>query len=57
MRARLAWIAVALAVAAVAIGWALRPGSIDSAYLVPIAVSFVAVGALLALRRPENPIG
>jgi hypothetical protein len=57
MRARLAWIAVALAVPALAIGWALRPGSIDSAYLVPIAVSFVAVGALLALRRPENPIG
>ena len=38
-------------------GWLLRPGSLDSAYLLPIAVSFVAVGALLALKRPENPIG
>jgi hypothetical protein len=54
---RLPWIAVAVAVPALVGGWFLRPASLDSAYLVPIAVSFVAVGALLALRRPESPIG
>jgi hypothetical protein len=57
VRARLPWVAVAIAVSALVGGWLLRPASIDSAYLVPIAVSFVAVGALLALKRPENPIG
>ena len=57
MRRWLVWIAVAVAVPALVGGWLLRPGSLDSAYLVPIAVSFVAVGALLALKRPENPIG
>jgi hypothetical protein len=57
MRARLPWIAVAIATPALVGGWLLRPGSLDSAYLVPIAVSFVAVGVLLALQRPENPIG
>jgi hypothetical protein len=57
MRARLPWIAVALAVPALVGGWLVRPASLDSAYLVPIAVAFVAVGALLALRRPDNPIG
>jgi hypothetical protein len=57
MRARLPWIAVAIAVLALVGGWLLRPASLDSIYLVPIAVSFVAVGALLSLRRPRNPIG
>jgi hypothetical protein len=57
MRRFLVWIAVAVAVPALVGGWLLRPASLDSAYLVPIAVSFVAVGALLALKRPENPIG
>jgi hypothetical protein len=57
MRAWLVWIAVAVAVPALLVGWLLRPGSLDSAYLVPIAVSFLAVGALLALKRPDNPIG
>ena len=57
MRRWLVWIAVALAVPALVGGWLLRPGSLDSAYLLPIAVSFLAVGALLALKRPENPIG
>jgi hypothetical protein len=57
MRRWLPWIAVAIAVPALVGGWILRPASLDSAYLVPIAVSFVAVGALLALKRPENPIG
>jgi hypothetical protein len=57
MRARLPWLAVAIAVPALVIGWLLRPISIDSAYLLPIAVSFLAVGALLSLKRPENPIG
>ncbi len=57
MRRWLPWIAVAIAVPALVGGWLLRPASADSAYLVPIAVSFVAVGALLALERPENPIG
>ena len=55
MRRWLVWIAVAVAVPALVGGWLLRPGSLDSAYLVPIAVSFVAVGALLALKRPEQP--
>ena len=57
MRRWLVWIAVAVAVPALVGGWLLRPGSLDSAYLLPIAVSFLAVGALLALKRPENPIG
>ena len=57
MRRWLVWIAVAVAVPALVVGWALRPGSLDSAYLVPIAVSFLAVWALLALKRPTNPIG
>src|SRR3954467_12117365 len=57
MRRWLVWLAVAVAVAALVGGWLLRPASLDSAYLVPIAVSFVAVGALLALKRPDNPIG
>jgi hypothetical protein len=57
MRRWLPWVAVAIAVPALVGGWLLRPASLDSAYLVPIAVSFVAVGALLALKRPENPIG
>ena len=48
---------MAIAVPALVVGWLLRPGSLDSAYLVPIAVSFLAVGALLALKRPENPVG
>ena len=57
MRARLPWIAIAIAVPALVVGWLIRPLSLDSAYLVPIAVPFVAVGALLGLRRPEHPIG
>ena len=57
MRRGLVWIAVAVAVSALVGGWLLRPGSLDSAYLLPIAVPFLAVGALLALKRPENPIG
>jgi hypothetical protein len=35
----------------------LDPGDANSLYLPPIAIPFVAVGALLALRRPRNPIG
>jgi hypothetical protein len=57
MRARLPWIGVAVAVIALVVGWPIRPASLDSAYLVPIAIPFVAVGALLARRRPANPIG
>ena len=45
MRRWLPWVAVAIAVPALVGGWLLRPASLDSAYLVPIAVSFVAVGA------------
>ena len=37
MRRWLVWIAVAVAVPALVVGWLLRPGSLDSAYLVPIA--------------------
>ena len=57
MSARLPWVAVAIAVPALVGGWLISPLSDDSAYLLPIAVPFVAVGALLALRRPGNPIG
>jgi hypothetical protein len=57
MRARLPWLAVVVAVAALVGGWLIDPGSTNSIYLVPIGVSFTAVGALLALRRPDNPIG
>ena len=57
MKARLPWVAVAIASAALIGGWLISPASTNSVYLLPIAVSFVAVGALLALRRPDNPIG
>jgi hypothetical protein len=54
---RLPWAMVAVAVAALAGGVVLAPSSADSVYLVLISVPFVAVGALLALRRRDNPIG
>jgi hypothetical protein len=57
MRARLPWIGAAVAAVALAAGFALDPADTNSYYLPPIAIPFVAVGALLALRRPENPIG
>jgi MFS family permease len=57
MRPRLPWIAVAVAAAALVAGFALDPTNVNSFYLLPIAIPFVAVGALLALRRPENVIG
>jgi len=57
VRRRLPWIAVVVAALALVVGVALLPGSLDAAYLPFISVPFVAVGALLALRCPENPIG
>jgi hypothetical protein len=57
VRRRLAWFAVAVSAVALLAGFGLRPTDPNSIYLPPIAIPFVAVGALLALRRPENPIG
>jgi hypothetical protein len=57
MRRRLPWVGVALSALAVAGGFALDPGNANSLYLPPIAIPFVAVGALLARRVPGNPIG
>jgi hypothetical protein len=57
MRAWLPWIGVAVATVAVLTGFVLDPVDFDSLYLPPIAIPFTAVGALLALRRPRNPIG
>ena len=51
------WAGVAVCTLAVVGGFALDAASDNSLYLPPIAIPFVAVGALLALRRPENPIG
>ena len=56
MRRWLVWIAVAVAVPALVGGWLLRPRVARLGTIcVPIAVSFVAVGALLALKRPREP--
>jgi hypothetical protein len=57
MRRRLPWVGVAVAAAALLAGFLLDPGDANSLYLPLIAIPFVAVGALLALRRPHNPIG
>src|SRR4051794_32356735 len=57
MRARLPWLAVVVAVLALVGGWLIGPNSTNSIHLVLIAVSFTAVGGLLALRRPDTPIG
>jgi hypothetical protein len=57
MRRRLPWLAVAIAALALAGGFVLDPSDVDSLYLPPIAIPFLAVGALLALKRPGNPIG
>jgi len=51
MRRWLPWIAVAIAVPALVGGWILRPASLDSAYLVPIAVSTLVVAALFLPLR------
>jgi hypothetical protein len=53
----LPWVGVAISAVAVAAGFALDLGNANSLYLPPIAIPFVAVGALLALRLPGNPIG
>ena len=57
MTRRLPWLALAVTVAALVAGLVVRPASSDSTYLLLIAVPFVAVGALLASRRADNPIG
>jgi hypothetical protein len=56
VRRRLPWIGVAVAVPALIVGCLLKV-DVDTIYLPLIAIPFVAVGALLALRRPDNPIG
>jgi hypothetical protein len=57
MTRRLPWLGMAAAVVALVVGVLLRPASTDSTYLALIGVPFVAVGALLAMRRADNPIG
>jgi hypothetical protein len=54
---RLAWLCATIGVLLLAGGVALRPDVADTGYILPIAVSFTAVGALLASRRPTNPVG
>jgi len=53
---RAAWGLITVALALLAAGIGLDP-SLAQAWLLPIALSFASVGALIASRRPENPIG
>jgi hypothetical protein len=58
MRAnRIAWAVSGLALLILVAGVLARPQVGDNALYLPIAVPFVSVGALLASRRPSNPIG
>ena len=55
---RLAWGIAAGALVLIAAGLPLHRVTLDGGgYLLPVAVPFVAVGALLASKRPANPIG
>jgi hypothetical protein len=56
-RRRLALAAPGFAFLLIASGVALRPAVGDAGFLLPIAVTFVALGALLGYRRPANRIG
>jgi hypothetical protein len=56
MTGRLAWGLAVAGLVLLAAGIALDP-SLSQAWLLPIAPSFALVGALIASRRPENPIG
>jgi hypothetical protein len=47
----------AIAVLAIATGFAVRPEPGGDGFILLVAPPFVAVGALLAARRPANPIG
>jgi hypothetical protein len=47
------WVTVALA----AVGFAARAGELFDIVLAPLLAAFAVVGALVASRRPENPIG
>ena len=51
-----AWGLAAAALILLACGIGLDP-SLSQGWLLPIALSFALVGALIAARRPENPIG
>jgi hypothetical protein len=54
------WLAAAgagIAVLAIATGFAVRPEPGGDGFILLIAPPFVVVGALLAARRPANPIG
>jgi hypothetical protein len=59
VKARLPWLGLALWAALTATGMALSvaKGGITDAALAPALTVFAAVGALLAARRPRNPIG
>jgi hypothetical protein len=55
---RVAWGAAVASATLIVAGLVLRRPTLDEAgYLLPIAIPFVAVGALLASKRPANPIG
>jgi hypothetical protein len=54
---RLALAGAALAAALAVTGLALRPSLGGTGFILFISPAFVAVGALLAARRPANPIG
>src|SRR5437773_11006807 len=55
---RVAWGAAGASALLVVGGLALhRPSLGHGGYLLPVAVPFVAVGALLGSKRPANPIG
>jgi len=55
---RLAWGAAAGAALVILAGLVVHQVSLDEAgYLIPIAVPFAALGALISSKRPTNPIG
>jgi hypothetical protein len=55
---RIPWVAAGASALLVVAGLVLhRPTLNETGYLPPVAASFVAVGALLSLKRPANPVG
>jgi hypothetical protein len=54
--ARTAWTLAAASLAILASGFAVQP-DFAAGWVVPISAAFALVGALIAARRPENPVG
>jgi hypothetical protein len=52
----IAWSALAMTAGALAYGFALPPHD-DTSFACIIALPLLVVGALVALRRPDNPVG